>query len=212
MAKGFSRRTKGLGGTGRNGTLETVYEQEVAASWSATGDSRAAFEAFVKTHMKRAYAIALGLVGNHEDALELSQEAFAKAYQNMETLNAKGKLFPWFYQILRNLCFSHLRKKRYRRTSSIHGTEENPIELAAPTENDPERNLEQDEQKDLLWKAINQLDEKHREVIVLRHFQNLSYEQMAQMLFCSKGTVTSRLYYARQRLKEILVPTKGGQA
>jgi len=190
--------------------VDSVCEQETPVSWAVTGHSREAFEVFVKTHMQRAYAIALGLVGNHEDALELSQEAFAKAYQHMGTLNAQGKLFPWFYQILRNLCFSHLRKKRYRRTSSIHGTQENPLEIPAENVSAPEDVVVAEERKDRLWKAINQLDEKHREVIILRHFQNLSYEQMAQMLFCSKGTVTSRLYYARQRLKELLDPTKGG--
>jgi len=62
-----------------------------------------------------------------------------------------------------------------------------------------------------LWRAIGQLDEKHREGIILRHFQNCSYDRMAQLLFCNKGTVTSRLYYARQRLKEILDDEKGGQ-
>ena len=79
-------------------------------------DSKEAFETFVKGHMKKAYFVALGMVGNHEDALELSQDAFAKAYQHRHSLNAKGKFFAWFYQILRNLCISHLRKRRYRKT------------------------------------------------------------------------------------------------
>ena len=63
---------------------------------------------------------------------------------------------------------------------------------------------ERNESKDRLWRAIGQLDEKHREVIILRHFQNLSYDEMAKLLFCNRGTVTSRLFYARQQLKEIL--------
>ena len=202
---------KGEGGIGSDRTLDSVCKQDAAVDWTVTDNSRAAFEVFVNTHMKRAYAIALGLVGNHDDALELSQDAFAKAYQHMGTLNAQGKLFPWFYQILRNLCFSHLRKKRYRRAASIHGTEDNPLEIAAEDACDPEEAVAARERKDKLWQAIDQLDEKHREVIILRHFQNLSYEQIAQMLFCSKGTVTSRLYYARQHLKELLDPQKGGQ-
>ena len=71
--------------------------------------------------------------------------------------------------------------------------------------------VERNETKDRVWKAIGRLDEKHREVIVLRHFQYLSYDQIAKNLFCNKGTVMSRLYYARRRLKEILVSEKGGQ-
>jgi RNA polymerase sigma-70 factor (ECF subfamily) len=70
---------------------------------------------------------------------------------------------------------------------------------------------ERNEINDRLWKAIGQLDYKHREVIVLRHFRNLSYEEIAGILFCNRGTVTSRLYNARKRLKEILDRQKGGQ-
>jgi len=162
------------------------------------------FEAFVKQHMKGAYLTALGLVGNREDALELSQEAFFQAYKHYDQLNAKGKFFPWFYQILRNLCFSHLRKRRVRRASSLDNVEEGGPEPEVGDHFDPETIAERNESKDRIWRAIGRLDEKHREVIILRHFQNLSYDEMAKLLFCNRGTVTSRLFYARQRLKEIL--------
>jgi len=188
-----------------------VCENQVALEWTRAVDSREAFEAFVKTHMRQAYAVALGLVGNHEDALELSQEAFARAYQHRGTLNAHGKFFPWFYQILRNLCFSHLRKRQVRQAESLDADPECPIQVQARDGSDPEALAEQNETTARLWRAIGRLDEKHREVIILRHFQNLSYDQMAQLLFCNKGTVTSRLYYARQRLKELLDDEKGGQ-
>jgi RNA polymerase sigma-70 factor (ECF subfamily) len=186
---------------------------------------REAFEAIVKRHMKDAYLIALGLVGNREDALELSQEAFYRAYKNYDQLNAKGKFFPWFYQILRNLCFSHLRHRRVCRnyqlrtadgTSRTNDSESNPqSEIPNPQPDevaaqfDPEAVAERNETKDRIWRAISQLDDKHREVIILRHFQNLSYEEMAKLLFCNQGTVTSRLFYARQQLKEILDHERG---
>ncbi len=80
-----------------------------------------------------------------------------------------------------------------------------PADTSGPF--DPEVVAERNESKDRLWRAIGQLDEKHREVIILRHFQNLSYEEMAKLLFCNRGTITSRLFYARQRLKEILEGT-----
>jgi RNA polymerase sigma-70 factor (ECF subfamily) len=189
--------------------------------------SRDAFEAFVNRHMKTAYGIALGLVGNREDALELSQEAFYRAYRNFDQLNAKGKFYPWFYQILRNLCFSHLRRRRVRRAKELRiddgglrigdsGTNPqsglcNPQSDEMADQFDPEVVAERNETKDRLWRAISRLDEKHREVIILRHFQNLSYEEMAKVLFCNQGTVTSRLFYARQQLKELLDHEKGGQ-
>jgi RNA polymerase sigma-70 factor, ECF subfamily len=189
-----------------------VYENQTTPEWTRAVDSKEAFEAFVKGHMKQAYYVALGLVGNHEDALELSQEAFARAYQHRATLSSQGKFFPWFYQILRNLCFSHLRKRQYRQTESLDADPESPMEVEAQDGFDPESLAERNETTSRLWRAIGRLDEKHREVIILRHFQNLSYDQMAQLLFCNKGTITSRLYYARQRLKEILDEEKGGQS
>jgi len=188
-----------------------ICENQVALEWTGQVDSREAFEAFVHTHMKQAYSVALGLVGNHEDALELSQEAFARAYQYRDTLNAQRKFFPWFYQILRNLCFSHLRKRKVRQADSLDADPETPMQVQARDGFDPEALAEQNETTARLWRAIGQLDEKHREVIILRHFQNLSYDQMATLLFCNKGTVTSRLYYARQQLKEILDDEKGCQ-
>ena len=191
--------------------METVCNKEIPIEWVLVDSSKEAFEAFVKGHMKKAYFVALGLVGNHEDALELSQEAFSKAYQYRKTLNTQGKFFPWFYQILRNLCISHLRKRKHRQTSSLETKDGATIDLPSSDNFDPEAVAERNEAKDRIWDAISRLDPKHREVIILRHFQNLSYEEIAQMLLCNKGTVTSRLYYARQRLKEILDSEKGGQ-
>ena len=190
------------------------------ALWGSRQSRREAFEVIVKRHMKDAYLIALGLVGNREDALELSQEAFYRAYKHFDQLNSKGKFFPWFYQILRNLCFSHLRHRRVCRKCEARvddgaartGDSElnpqsairNPQSEEVMDQFDPEVVAERNESKDRLWRAISRLDEKHREVIILRHFQDLSYEEMAKVLFCNKGTVTSRLFYARQQLKEIL--------
>jgi RNA polymerase sigma-70 factor (ECF subfamily) len=160
--------------------------------------------------MKNAYFIALGLVGNRDDALELSQEAFILAYRNIKQLKPDRKFFPWFYQILRNVCFSHLRKIRNRRTHSLEKIEEQMPVAEVDDSFTPDVVAERNESKDQVWKAIGKLNKKHREVIILRHFQNLSYEQMAQNLFCSRGTVMSRLYYARKRLKELLSTEKGG--
>jgi RNA polymerase sigma-70 factor (ECF subfamily) len=191
--------------------LNSICDNSIPVEWALVDDSKEAFETFVKAHMKKAYFVALGMVGNHDDALELSQDAFSKAYQHRGTLNAKGKFYPWFYQILRNLCISHLRKRKHRRTLPIDMPDGQTIELPSAPGFEPDSIAERNEAKDLVWRAIGSLEPKHREVIILRHFQNLSYEEMAQLLFCNKGTVTSRLYYARKRLKEVLEKEKGGQ-
>lgn len=184
-------------------------QEEITAIRRCRRGSAEAFEVFVNRYMKDAYYIALGLVGNQEDALDLSQEAFARAFRNIKHIKPDRKFFPWFYQILKNLCISHLRKRKYRQAGSLdaEGCPE-----AADTEDcfSPEAVASRNEIKDKVWQAIGKLDEKHREVIILRHFQNMSYEQIAEALFCNKGTVTSRLYYARKRLEELLGTGKGG--
>ena len=174
------------------------------------GGSKDAYEAIVNKYMKDAYFIALGLVGNREDALDLSQEAFIRAYINIKSLNLNWGFFPWFYQILRNLCFSHLRRRKRRPSCSLDAIAEKrapalPNDCPGPAETAQAKELQS-----CVWQGIARLDEKHREVIVLRHFRNLWYEQMSKVLFCSVGTVTSRLYYARMKLKEILERQKGG--
>lgn len=189
--------------------VTSVCQEEITAMRRCRRGSPEAFEVFVNRYMKNAYFIALGLVGNREDAMDLSQEAFIRAYRNIKHLKPNRRFFPWFYQILKNLCISHLRKRRYRQTSSLDA--ENCPEPAATTDCfSPEVVAGRNELKDKVWQAIGRLDDKHREVIILRHFQNMSYEQIAEALYCNKGTVTSRLYYARKRLEELLGTGKGG--
>lgn len=188
--------------------MSNACQDEIAAIRRCRRGSPEAFEVLVNRYMKDAYFIALGLVGNREDALDLSQEAFVRAYRNIKYVKPGRKFFPWFYQILKNLCISHLRKNRYRKASSLDN--DNCPETEARSDCfSPEVVAGRNEMKDRVWQAIGRLEEKHREVIILRHFQNMSYEQIAEALHCNKGTVTSRLYYARKKLEELLGSGKG---
>lgn len=184
--------------------------QEIPVPKTSRRISRDEFEVIVKKYMKEAYFIALGLVGNREDALDLSQEAFARAYRHMTSFNPKWGFFPWFYRILRNLCFDHLRKRRHRQAQSLDTLDSEQGTTAVDDYFTPDVVAERNETKDRVWKAVGKLNEKHREVIILRHFRNLSYEQIAHTLFCSKGTVMSRLYHARKKLKALLDESQKG--
>ncbi|MHC4557699.1 MAG: RNA polymerase sigma factor [Planctomycetota bacterium] len=189
--------------------MTSVCQEEIIAMQRCRRGSAEAFEVFVNRYMKDAYFIALGLVGNREDAMDLSQEAFIRAYRNIKNVKPGRKFFPWFYQILKNLCVSHLRKRRYRQAGSLDA--EDCPEVAATADCfSPEAVARRNEMKDKVWQAIAKLDDKHREVIILRHFRNMSYDQIAEALFCNKGTVTSRLYYARKKLEKLLGTGKGG--
>jgi RNA polymerase sigma-70 factor (ECF subfamily) len=179
-----------------------VCQEEIIAMQQCRRGSRKAFEVLVNKYMKDAYFIALGFVGNREDAQDLSQEAFVRAYRHIKSVKPDRKFFPWFYQILKNLCISHLRKRKLRQANSLDV--EGCPEVQATDCFSPDEIADRNELKDRVWQAIAKLDEKHREVIILRHFQNMSYDQIAEALFCNKGTITSRLYYARKRLEELL--------
>ena len=179
-----------------------MSEQEKALIRRCKRGDKAAFEEIVKTYMKRAYFAALSLVGNHEDALDLSQEAFANAYRFIRRFDTEHNFYPWLYRIVKNLCMSHLRKKKRRDT--ILPREGDP-EIAfetTPAGEEPSLIPESGEMKEMLWKAIRALPESEREVIVLKHFQDMSYKQIAASVNCPIGTVMSRLYSARKHLRE----------
>lgn len=161
---------------------------------------KSAFGLLAKKYLQRAYHIALGLTGTHESALDLSQEAFVRAYRNIKQLDPQRKFFTWFYQILRNLCFNYLRdQQRHAAAFSEIGTE--VIDNLSDDAADSAVNLEQAELQEWVWKALNSLKPQDREIIILKDFQELSYREIAEYLNCPGGTVMSRLYHARKALK-----------
>jgi RNA polymerase sigma-70 factor (ECF subfamily) len=159
-----------------------------------------AFGELVERYKERAYMIALGFVGSPDDAMDLSQEAFFKAFKAMRTFKDGADFYPWFYAVLRNTCFNVLRKRKTRRESSLDAAQEYGFDVAdgAP---DPAVTLERKEMRAIVRAEIDKLTPVHREILMLRHFELLSYKEMADVLGCPIGTVMSRLYAARQALK-----------
>jgi len=159
-----------------------------------------AFGILVQQHMKSAYFIALGLVGSHETALDLSQEAFVRAFRSIQKFDPQRKFFTWFYQILRNLCFNSIRNKA-RQAAPFSEIGTNQINQIIDSSQNADENLERDELKEILWQALNSLKPHEKEIIVLKDFQDLSYKEIATILQCPVGTVMSRLFAARKTLK-----------
>jgi RNA polymerase sigma-70 factor (ECF subfamily) len=163
------------------------------------GDKQA-YGMLVKKYMKRAYFTALGLSGSHEGALDLSQEAFVRAYRSISKLDAERKFFTCYYQILRNLCLNYLRDRgRHARPFSEIG--ETQLNGLIDESQDATTQIEQGEMREALWKAIDTLKPQEREIIILKDFQEMSYKEIAESLACPIGTVMSRLYSARRALK-----------
>ena len=155
------------------------------------GDKEA-YSTIVKRYMHSAYYIALALVHNQQDALDVSQDAFIKAFRKIKMFDTSRRFFPWFYRLLRNLCLDHLkRKNRVRQV---------PLEDVPVLEGEKEDR----ELRETLWKGIENLSFEQREVIILRYFRQFSYAEIAELTGKPIGTVMSSLYYAKKRLKGIV--------
>ena len=171
-------------------------QDEVLLRRVAKGDLRA-YSLLVEKHKRRAYAIALGFVGTPDEAYDLSQDAFLRVYRGARKFDPTRRFFPWFYAILANLCRTHLKKRR--REVGLDAVPEPFVQDAGPDDLHASRVL-----KRKLWAALQKLPPKDRDVIMMAHFWDYSYKAMSALLNVPFGTVMSRLYYARKKLRREL--------
>ncbi len=166
---------------------------------------REAFASIVQYYMKPAYYVALGYVGKPDDALDLSQDAFVNAFRHIRRFDTSKSFFPWFYSILKNLCMNHLNRIRRRREDSIDEMAEAEGQVPIPIETvNPEENVVRKDLEVKIGQALQRLRPREREIIILQHFQDYSYQEIADLLGIPIGTVMSRLYSARQSLRREL--------
>jgi RNA polymerase sigma-70 factor (ECF subfamily) len=170
---------------------------------AAKRGDRAAFGRLVSMHQKRAYAAAYAIVGNSQDALELAQEGFARAFKAMARFDTTQPFYPWLYRIVKNACLNHLKKKRRHGEVSLDSLVESGFSPVAEVAT-PWQVAARCEARSEIWRAIEQLPAMHREILVLRHFEDLSYKEIAECLEIAPGTVMSRLHAARKKLREVL--------
>lgn len=173
------------------------------------GDSDA-FGRLVDRHRDRVYGVAFRIVGNADDAMDIAQEAFVKAWRSLPRFRGGSAFFTWIYRITTNLALDHVRRSR------VHTVEYDDAMLAetlpglspAPSSNpSPRRETMQAETRQAIEEALAQLTPEHRAVVVLREMEGRSYQEIAQILGCRIGTVMSRLHYARRRMRELLEET-----
>ncbi len=157
------------------------------------------FEILVKHNMKRAYYVALGFLGSHDSAMDVSQEAFIRAYRHFDKFDKNKNFFTWYYKILKNLCLNFIRNNKNRKT-------ENYLELrnTASDSNSPENILEEKELKENLYDAIEKLNTDEKEILILREFEGMSYTEISELLNIPEGTVMSRLFYTRKKLSSFM--------
>ncbi|HEY7139327.1 MAG TPA: sigma-70 family RNA polymerase sigma factor [Methylomirabilota bacterium] len=163
------------------------------------GDRRA-FEELVRTHQHRVYGLALRMLGNAAEAQDVAQEAFLRAHRGLAEFRGDSRLSTWLYAIVSRLCLNRLAGSERRHAR--HGEE--ALARLPDAGPGPDQALERDELEEALHRAIGELPEERRIVVVLRDVEGLAYEAIAEVLELPVGTVRSRLHRARLDLKEKL--------
>jgi RNA polymerase sigma-70 factor (ECF subfamily) len=167
----------------------------------ARGGDVEGYNLLVSRWEKRLYNYLLRLVGNREDAMDLTQEVFLKAYQNLGKLEDAGRFGPWLFRIAHNEAFSLLRRRRPESDTDSELAREAlsyrmyPVEMSIAVE-----------------RALNSLSPEQREAVILKIYQGWKFEEMAEALDCPVSTVKSRLYTALDRLKEVLAPVRSSES
>ena len=172
-----------------------------------SGDADA-FEALVLEHQNKVYSLALRMVGNEEDARDMAQEAFIRAFNSLGSFRGESKFSVWLYRLTSNICIDVLRGRAKRRTVSLSWEDEDGDEgeLEIPDERfSPEAGLERSELREAVRRGLEQLTPEYREILLLREINGLSYDEIGRALNLEEGTVKSRIFRARKKLCEILV-------
>lgn len=166
-----------------------------------------AFEELVRIYQNKVFALSVHLAGNHNDAQDLAQEAFIRAYRSLGSFRNEADFGTWLHRITVNIWLNSRRKNSTRQLvvyldEPYQDGDGGEIRREIPSEDgDPLQLLEEKEYRSLVWTALAGLTEEHRAVLVLREIEGYSYEEVSQMLGCSLGTVKSRLSRAREVMR-----------
>ncbi|MBR2934369.1 MAG: sigma-70 family RNA polymerase sigma factor [Oscillospiraceae bacterium] len=183
-----------------------MTEQELVTRAKAGDDE--AFAQLMRDNEKRIYNLTLRMTGNPEDAMDLAQEAFLNAWRGLKFFQGDSAFSTWVYRLASNACIDHLRRKKRRQDISapMPTDEEDDSQPDIPDDRfRPDRELERRELRRAVIRGLEQLSDEHRQVLVMRELNGLSYQEIADVLDLEAGTVKSRIARARNSLRKILV-------
>jgi RNA polymerase sigma-70 factor (ECF subfamily) len=167
-----------------------------------------AYDELIRRYQERIYATIYHMTSNHEDANDLAQESFIKAYQALKSFKGGSSFYTWLYRIAVNKTINFLKQRKNRTHMSLNdmdfNAENNPDLVALISDKTPRRDAGLTELQEKLNTALLKLSEPHRLVVVLHDVQGQSHEEIAKVMECNIGTVRSRLFYARQQLQGYL--------
>lgn len=203
--------TPGPVASNQKGRREREADEDRVLIEGAQAGDMGAFRRLVERHQRRAFAVAFALVRDENDARDVVQEAFLRVHKSLATFEGGSTFFTWLYRIVTNLSIDLMRKPG-RRTSEMdegrldldEGTDLEAPFLGRLEGSDPADGVRRSEIAARLQTALDALPSYHRAVIVMREIDGLSYEEMAQVMSVSKGTIMSRLFHARQKLQRAL--------
>lgn len=190
----------------RSGTDDRAIDRELITR-AAQGD-RGAFRELIQRHQRKAHAVAYGVVRNTEDAREVVQDAFMRVHRHLADFEGQASFSTWLYRIVVNLSIDQIRRKSPGRRvelderTDLEGAPEELLPYRG--EGDPFASLDRARLVDAMQWALDQLPPYHRAVIVLREVEGMSYEEIAESMEISKGTVMSRLFHARRKMQRLL--------
>jgi RNA polymerase sigma-70 factor, ECF subfamily len=174
---------------------------------SRRGDM-AAYDELIRRYQERIYATIYHMTANHEDANDLAQETFIKAYQALRSFKGDSSFYTWIYRIAVNKTINFLKQRKHRVHMSLNdldfNAEHDPDLVALISHKTPRRDINLSELQEKLNGAMQKLSETHRTVVALHDVQGLSHEEIGDIMDCNVGTVRSRLFYARQQLQAYL--------
>lgn len=167
-----------------------------------------AYDTLMRKYQQRIYATIYNMTSNHEDANDLTQETFIKAYQALKSYKGDAGFYTWLYRIAVNKTLNFLKQRKNKLHMSLNdldfNVENDPDLVALVSEKTPRRDADLTELQEKLNAAMQKLSEAHRLVVTLHDIQGLSHEEIGKIMECNPGTVRSRLFYARQQLQAIL--------
>ncbi len=168
----------------------------------------AAYDELVRRYQERIYATIYHMTANHEDANDLAQEAFIKAFHALKSFKGGSSFYTWVYRIAVNKTINYHKQRKNKAVMSLDdldvNAEHDPDMVALVSEKTPRREINLSELQEKLNTALQKLSESHRMVVTLHDVQGLSHEEIAKIMDCNVGTVRSRLFYARQQLQAYL--------
>src|ERR1700761_9044673 len=188
------------------GAPSETLESDLVKS-ACQGDLRA-YDELVKRYQERIYATVYHMTGNHEDANDLAQESFIKAYSALKSFKGGSSFYTWLYRIAVNKTINFLKQRKNKYHLSLNdidfNAEHDPDLMALISDKTPTRDVGLSELQKKLNEALLKLSEPHRMVVVLHDVQGVSHEEIAEIMGCNIGTVRSRLFYARKQMQTFM--------